>query len=851
MLLRGRERELSRIDELIAGASEAQGGALLLHGEPGIGKSALLTAAAERARERLTVLRASGYEASATLPYVGLRQLVEPLLSLRELLAPVQAQALGVALALEPPSPQARLAVPLALLALLEVAAQRRPVLVVVDDMQWLDPASREAIVFSSRRLGGLRAALLLAARDGEDGTQTEAPGVERLALAPLDAASARELLRDEDAPLTEPVREAVARTAAGNPLALIELPAGLTPAQRAGRAPLGLPMRLGPSLQTSFLRQIELLEPQERQAVTVAAAIERGSLAWLLAALRELGVPEAALDAAERQRAIVVADGVVALRHPLLRIAAYYAGDEEERRAVHRALAATAPDSPRRAWHLAAAAVAADAGAADALEEAACAARAVGGHAEAAAAFERAAELSAEPVARGRRELEAAGEVAIVGDLDRALLLLDAAERHAGDEVRAAVARLRGSVAIRCGDPYRALRELTAEADHQLEAGDPAAAALLYLEASVAPMMTGEVGRQIAIVARAREASARSGGAEQVVTELVAAETLIAFGREAEGRAAMVPAVARLPEADPVAFGEIVGMAAQTSIWAGDFARAEEVIEAMLDACRAASAYGRMAYPLGVRAQLGYRRGAWTAALRDGEEAIQLARATGEEIMLAAALSWRACVDAARGEQRTASAAVAEAFALLDDGRAPGVGVHVHSAAALTALMAGRPEEAVEAARRAGELEWELGLRHPAATMWAGELLDGLGLAGREEELRAATAALADRARATGSAWAAAVAARGAVVLAADAEVDARAEEAVAAAAVLEMPFERARTDLAVGERLRRSQRRGDARGPLARALAGFERLGAEPLAARSASASTRRRSVPPPSCR
>ncbi|MDW5598794.1 AAA family ATPase, partial [Conexibacter stalactiti] len=355
MLLLGRERELTRIEELLDQARAGRGGALLLHGEAGIGKTALVAAAAERATACL-VLRASGYEASSALPYAGLRQLVAPLLPLREQLSQVQSQALAVALALQPPTPPTRLAVPLALVALLTLAAERRPVLAIVDDVQWLDPASREAILFAARRLGDAPVALLLAARTSEQ-QPFEAPGLPRLAVEPLDGDTARELLDDAGGALTEAVREAVAAAAAGNPLALLELPAGLTPAQRAGAEPLGLPLRLGPLLQDAFTRRIAELEPAERHAVTVAAALEQGPLSWLLAALARLGIPATALDAAERTRTVLVADGEVELRHPLLRTAAYYAGDDEERRSAHRALASTAPDPRRRAWHLASAA--------------------------------------------------------------------------------------------------------------------------------------------------------------------------------------------------------------------------------------------------------------------------------------------------------------------------------------------------------------------------------------------------------------------------------------------------------------------------------------------------------------
>jgi len=834
VLLRGRAGELARIEELVERACRGRGGALLLHGDPGIGKTALLDVAHRRADGELTVLRTSGSESAVALPYASLRELAGPLLDLRAALPPVQAQALGVALALEPPTPQERLAVPLALVALLARAAARRPVLALVDDLQWLDPASREAVLYAARRLAGLPVALLLAERDG-DGPGVEAPGVERRPIGPLDPASARAVLRGVGDALSEPVRETIARAAAGNPLALVELPAGLTPAQRAGRAQLDLPMRLGPSLQASFARRLAGLADDERRAVTVAAALERGPLRWLLAALAELGLPPRALDAAERARTVVVRDGELTLRHPLVRTAVYHAADADERRAAHRALAATAPDAPRRAWHLAAAADAADAGVADALEAVAYDARAVGGHAEAAAAFERAAQLSDELAVRGRRELEAARDAATAGDHDRALALLDDAAGHAGAAVRAAVVRLRGNLAIRRGEAHRALTELTSEGERQLAAGNDADAAALFLEASVAPFMTGEVEQQIYIVERARTAAAGVGGEQAVLVELIAGEAEIAFGREVAGGATLAAAVERLGEVDLVAHGEIVGMAAQTSLWIGDFARGAAIADEMVAACRRVSAFGRLPYPLSVRAQAAFRRGGWTTAAQAAGEAAQLARETGQETLLAFSLAYGARVDAGQGRVEEARERIAEALAIAERERADGIAVHVHAAAALLDLVEGRADAAAQAARRAGELEASLNLRHPAATMWAGDLLDALAVAGRAHELRVAVDGLAERAGEIGSAWAAAVVARGEVALADDDEVDARAARALELSAALAMPFEQARTELAVGERLRRSHRRGDARAPLARALAGFERLGAAPFVARS----------------
>lgn len=832
-MFEGRASELERIEQLLDTARAARGAGLVLHGEPGIGKTALLARAADRA-EDFELARTSGYEARATLPFAALRHLVEPFLELLPRLPPVQAQALGGALGLESPSPHARVAVPISLLGLLGMASAERPLLALVDDVHWLDPASREAILFVARRLGTTRIALLLATRSA-DGPALERSGVDRLAVGPLDRCSARALLSRSGRSLAEPVREAVIDAADGNPLALVELPVGLTVEQRVGRVPLDVPLRPGPLVEASFIRRVARLEAPARHAVTVAAAMERGPLRWLLAALAELGVAEAALDAPERAGILVVQDGQVALQHSLLRAAVYHAADEPERRAAHHALAATAPDPPLRAWHLAVAATEADAGIAGTLEYAARHARAVGGHVEAAEAFARAAALSVDDHDRGLRELEAARDLAVAGDLERALAMLGAAEGHAPESARAEIAGLRGNLAIRQGNPDGAYRTLVTEAERCLAADDHAGAAGLFLEASVAPMITGNLAQEMHVVSRARDAARTIGGPPAVLADLLAGETLVMDGRDAEGDAALEAVARRLPEIDLLDHGEIVGMAAQTSIWVGSFDRGEAIIAAVLEACRDVRALGRLPYPLSVRAQLGFRRGDWADAARDVEEAVSLARDSGQETMLAFALANQARLDAAQGRTTLARERVEEARQITDREQASGVAVHVHAAGALVELVAGAFDAAIEAAIEARELERRLGLRQLAAGTWVGELVEALVAAGRPDEARAAVHELVARAFESGSIWAAMIAGRGAVLLADDDEIDARSVAARAAHARLDLPFERARTELAIGERLRRAQRRSDARLPLNRALAAFERLAATPFVERS----------------
>ncbi|HEY8582425.1 MAG TPA: AAA family ATPase [Capillimicrobium sp.] len=833
-MLEGRSGELATLLDRLDAARDGRGFALLVQGDPGIGKTTLLREAADRAEAfGFLVLRASGFEAESDVPYAALRRLVEPLLHLREQLPAGQAQALGSSLGLDPPSPHDRFAIPAALLGLLALASAEQPLVAVIDDLQWLDPASRETVLFAARRLAGTRVGLMLAARDDQQ-APVDAPGVERLRIEPLDAASARALLERGARRLAPAVVEQVTEAAAGNPLALIEVTATLTPDQRAGRAPLEGPLRLGPLLEEAFAQRSESLPEPARRAITVAAAMESGTVGWLLEALAQLGLDETALDAAERSQVLAVGQGRVAFRHPLMRAAAYHAARDDERRDAHHALAASASDPARRAWHLAAAVGAVDANVADALEEAAVHARAVGGHLEAASAFGRAAELSTGGRDRGRRELEAAHDLVIAGDPLRALRLLEGAAARVGAEDRPRVIRLRANVAMRAGQAEEATQDLVDEAERQLAAGDRETAAALFLEASVGPMMTGDIDGQARIIERARATA--TGGPPSVLAELLLAEWHVAKGHDAQGGAALAEIEPRLEEIDLLDASEPVGMAAQCALLIGDDERAERIIDRLLDACRDASALGRLPYPLIVHAQLILRRGQGLDAWRELDEAIRLAADTGQQTMLAFAHTIMARLLAGAGDLDGARASVAQALRLSEG--TDGLAVHAHGARSYVELVAGEADAAAEAARRALEIERRRGFAQRAFTMASGELVEALIAAGRRAEAEEELADLEAWVRESGSRWGAVAATRGRVLLAADDDLDACAADALAAAAELPWGFEAARTDLAIGERLRRLRRRTDAREPLDRALTVFERLGAESFSRRARAA-------------
>src|SRR5690349_2149927 len=263
----GRKDERARLKALLDAAREGRSGALLLHGPPGIGKTELLRYAIHEA-DGFQVLRARGMESESDIPYAGLAELVSPLLRLLEEIPEVQALALRGALALGPATAGDRFTVPAALLSLLARAADERPVLAIVDDTQWLDEASLEAFLFAGRRLGQESVAMLGAIRD--DATRLEVPWLERLRVEPLEDEQARELLGEAVAP---GVADRLVATAAGNPLALLEIPGLLSPGQLAGREPLEDPLRPGTNVERAFAAAVEALPEPTRKALLLAAA--------------------------------------------------------------------------------------------------------------------------------------------------------------------------------------------------------------------------------------------------------------------------------------------------------------------------------------------------------------------------------------------------------------------------------------------------------------------------------------------------------------------------------------------------------------------------------------------------
>lgn len=834
--LHGRSAELARIDGLLAAAREGASAALVLRGAPGIGKTALLGHARARADELgFTVLAASGYEGETGLPYATLADLLAAVLALREELPPVQARALGVAFALEEPVPLERFAVPAGVLSLLTRGAEDRPLLAVVDDLHWVDEASREALLFAARRLREEGVALLVATRD-EDAVAAELGGLDVLDVGRLELEHAVALVLDTAPDITRTVAVGLAERTAGNPLALREIPALLSAAQRAGSEPLDDLLPLGDDLERAFARRLDALPGPARRALTVAALLEGVDLAALHRALGILGLPDDALAPAERARLVVVRDGQVTFRHPLVRAAVHHLATEAERREAHRALAAASADPFARAWHLAASVHEPDEHVAAELAAVASGSRDRGGHVAAARAWDRAADLTPDPGVAGTRRLAAATSWLDAGHLDRALAALDAIAVAAGaGPSQDDVDRIRARVALRRGQPDQAHALLVAEA-RRLESSAPAVAAQAMLEAAVAHMMTGDMAALVADARRARElAEAPEAAAIRSMADVLIGEALLAMGQSEEGDALLSASEPFLLEVDPLTVGpEVYAMAGHSSFWIERWGRAERILDRIVGAARAASGFGKLVYPLAARAQMDFRRGAWVRALADADEAVSLARTTGQVALLTHALAILAEVEAGLGRTAAAQEHAGEALAITEALGLQAVRAYALRSAGLDHLAQGRVREAAEILGEATALGRAIGMGTAGLTPFAPDHVEALVRERRVDEAREVLDWFAARAG-TGGTWGPAAAARCEGLLAPAGAFDEPFERALSLHAEGQQPFEHARTALLYGERLRRDRRRARAREPLALALEVFSGLGAVPWAERA----------------
>lgn len=827
--LLGRAPERERLSELLVAARAGTGGAVVIVGEPGVGKSLLLAAAGEAA-EGFTVLSAAGVQSESDLAFGALSALLHPLFDGIDALPSAQAQSLRAAVGLASEAQVERLACHAAVVRLLADGAARQPLLVLADDLQWFDADSRDALLFAARRLESDAVAFVLAIRVGDTEERLDT-GLPELVLNGLDETSALTLIRRGTGEVTPAVARELWTQTAGNPLAMMEIPRQLTADQRAGRVTLDQPLPVGRRLEDAFAARVAALPEPTRRALLVAATSFTGAGDTILAAVAVLGLPADALDPAEEEGLITLAHGTVTWRHPLVRSAIYHAAGAPARRAAHAALAqaggeARLPD--HRAWHLAAAAPAPDEAVAAELERVAAEAGRRGAPATALRALRQAAELTPGETEQARRELAAADVALAIGRWDEAVAMLDGARGRSDDiGLRAEGERLRARVEMLRGSPLVAHDRLVAIAETMADT-DRALAATAMTEAVLARTMTGPVPAYRATAERAYALARPVGGEIEAMAAVALGCGMVLSGETDAGLELFgrYGAIVEKPEVWQSA-PELPGMYACLHASIERFDTAERLLEAMVASGREQGAVRALPYPLSGRALLDLELGRFPAALAGAQEAVELSREMVGGAMLASSLAALAQVEAAMGRIEATQAHAEESLAICKQLNAWAVEPEPVLALASLALSRGDHETAVNvwSQTTVDIREWVL---EPGWEHLDDVMIEASVRAGRHARAERELADLEAKAQRTGRTWAHAVAARCRGLLVDAAEIDEPFQAALQWHAQAPLPFARARTELCYGERLRRARRRADAREQLARAAATFQQLGA-----------------------
>jgi DNA-binding CsgD family transcriptional regulator len=821
---------LEVLDRLLEAVRGGESRVLVLRGDPGVGKSALLEEVALRA-SGFRVVSAAGVQSEMELAFAGLHQLCVPMLDRLEQLPAPQRDALGAAFGLRAGDAPDRFLVGLAVLSLFSEVAEQQTLVCLVDDAQWLDRASAQALEFVARRLLAESVALVFAARPSE--AEQPLAGLPELVVEGLSDDDARALLDSAiQGRLDERVRDRIIAETRGNPLALLELPRGLTPGKLAGGFGLTYARPLDSRIEQSFLARLQLLPHETQQLLLIAAAEPIGDPVLLWRAARLLDIPASAAAPAEAADLLRIG-ARVAFRHPLVRSAAYRLADVEERRRVHRTLAdATDPavDPDRRAWHRAQAASGPDEAVAGELQRSADRAQSRGGLAAAAAFLQRAVALTPDPAQRGRRAVAAGHAKMASGAPDEALELLSIAERSPLDEFgRARVDLVRAQIAFAVNRGSDA-PPLLLKAAKRLEPLDVKVARDTYLEALFAALFAGRLGG-VGGVLQAAEAGRSAPPAPQPPR----AADLLLDGYAltiTEGYAVGAPILQRAVRAfgsEDTATDEVLRYAflasyAAQALWDEESYRALPTRQIHL--ARDAGALSVLPLTLTMRIGAHLHAGELDTAASRLEELNDVTEATGAQVPPYAALALAAW----RGREAEASALIeASMKAVLDRGEGIGV-TFIEWVTAVLYNGLGRYPEALAAAGPASEHPEEL-----QSPLWLQELVEA---AIRSAEPERAAAALHELSRMTaiiGTDWALGIEARSRALLSDGDAAERLYSTAIEHLARTEARVELARAHLLYGEWLRRERRRRDAREQLRIALEMFVRVGAEGFAERT----------------
>ena len=827
----GREPERTALKRLLDGARIGRSGVLVLRGDAGVGKTALVQFAVEAAAG-FRIAEAVGIESEMELPFATLHQLCRPMLDGIERLPAPQRDALGTAFGLTAGSAPEAFLVGLAVLSLVAAMAEEQPLLCVIDDAQWLDRASAQLLAFVARRLLADPVALVFATREREEAFA----GLPELVVEGLDTDHARALLAATvKGPLDERVRDRIVSETHGNPLALVELPKTSSMAELAFGLGISQALPLTGRLEEGFRRRVEELPPETRGLMLVAAADGLGEPPTVWRAAESLGISSTAAGPAA-DAALLDIDMLVRFRHPLVRSAVYAAASPQERRAAHRALAdATDPelDPDRRAWHLAAATMGVDDNVAAELERSAGRAQVRGGPAAAAAFLERSAVLTADPPLRAARLLQAAGAHLTAGANHRAHELLAPSVRDLVDPMaRAQAMRMDGVIRFfdgRGGDTP----SLLFDAAMVLRDFDVALARETLMEAFETAMWAGELTSGTTTLDVAEAACAMPAPEPD---ESPASLLLAGYGeRLTTGYAAALEPWRRAADANSEALRREPHIQWQGMFWnmtgdRFDFERHAAVARQRVRIGRKLGALSDLPIALSCLGWNELQSGRLDIAEAMVAEAVEIAAATGnpsmpgaQELMRVATLAWRGREEEARSYVQRASA---EAVA-----RGQGLAVMMcHSQLTVLELSLGRYEAARASALRVFEDDPVF-----VANFALPDAVEAMVRSDDLEGARRALARLSERALPSGTPWALGLWAR-ASALTAD---DERAEELyIEAAEQLERAgvfTDLARSRLLHGEWLRRQHRRRDAREQLRIAHDMFQAMGAGLFAQRA----------------
>jgi DNA-binding CsgD family transcriptional regulator len=804
---------------------------LVLRGEAGVGKTALLEYLLDRT-SGCRVARAAGVESEMELAYAGLHQLCAPLLERLERLPAPQQAALRTAFGLQAGDAPDRFLVGLAVLGLLSDAAEERPVVCAVDDAQWLDVASSQVLAFVGRRLGVESVALIFAVRPLAD--EDELTGMADLAVHGLAADDARALLESVIAgPVDERVRDRIVAETRGNPLALLELPRGLTPAELAGGFGLPDAVALSGRIEETFRGRLAPLPPQTRLLLLVAAAEPTGDPLLVWRAAGELGIdleagrPAVAVD-------LIEFGSQVRFRHPLVRSAVHRAASPDELKSVHRALAESTDaevDPDRRAWHRAQAAPALDEDVAAELERSAGRAQARGGVAAAAAFLERAAGLTPSPLRRAQRALDAAQAKLQAGAFGAAHVLLTMADAGPLDDLRRArVDMLRARIAFASSRADEASPLLLAAA-RRLQPLDAALARETYLDAFSAAMFAGRLAGghglpEVAAAARrAQPPSLPTRKADMLLDGLAVLFT--------DGYAAGTPICRRALQAfcrEDTSVEDELRWLWLASITAADLWDDETwyvLSTRHVEMARDAGALSELPLALTSRIFVHLFAGELPAAASLVEYARAVKEATGSNLAPFGALGLAAVQGSTGAAGEPIEASMREVVA-----RGEGIGVTVTQwATALLCNGLGGFHDALVAAQQAGEYPQE-----PAVANWGlTELIEAAARSGRTELAADAIDRLSTMTSASGTDWALGVEARSRALLSEGEAAERLYREAIERLGRTRVRLELGRAHLLYGEWLRRAARRRDARAHLRTAHEMLAAMGAEAFAERA----------------